>query len=212
MIPSGFSPAFDAEFHDLLRWRRDVRHFRRDRVPAPVLDGLLATACLAPSVGLSEPWRFVRVDDPARRRAVRDDFAHCNARALAARAGSDASDYARLKLAGLDDAPHHVAVFSDNDPAQGRGLGRGTMPQTTTWSTVMAIHTFWLAATVAGVGVGWVSIIDPARVSAMLDVDPGWELVAYLCVGYPQDPSDTPELQRRGWERRAPERQHWIER
>lgn len=212
MTQPGFSGTFTKEFETLLRWRRDVRHFRRDPVPAPVLDGLLATACLAPSVGLSEPWRFVRVDDPARRQAVRDDFARCNAHALAARDGSDASDYARLKLAGLDDAPHHVAVFSDNDPTQGRGLGRGTMPQTTTWSTVMAIHTFWLAATAAGVGVGWVSIIDPARVTAMLDVAAQWELVAYLCVGYPQDPSDMPELQRRGWEHRDPERQQWIDR
>ncbi|MCW4592465.1 5,6-dimethylbenzimidazole synthase, partial [Gluconacetobacter entanii] len=62
------------------------------------------------------------------------------------------------------------------------------------------------------VGVGWVSIIDPAHVAGMLDVDPEWELVAYLCVGYPQDPSDTPELQRRGWERRDPARQQWIAR
>ncbi|RFP05703.1 5,6-dimethylbenzimidazole synthase, partial [Komagataeibacter xylinus] len=136
-----FSPVFREQLQDLFRWRRDVRHFRRDPLPEPVLDGLLRTACLAPSVGLSEPWRFVRVDDPRRRAAVREDFARCNARALSDRAGVDAQRYARLKLAGLDDAPHHVAVLSHPEPAQGRGLGRGTMPQTTTWSTVMAIHT-----------------------------------------------------------------------
>ncbi|WP_193732939.1 nitroreductase family protein, partial [Komagataeibacter sp. FXV3] len=136
-----FSPVFRERLQDLFRWRRDVRHFRRDPLPEPVLDGLLRTACLAPSVGLSEPWRFVRVDDPRRRAAVRADFARCNASALSDRVGPDARHYARLKLAGLDDAPHHVAVLSHPEPVQGRGLGRGTMPQTTTWSTVMAIHT-----------------------------------------------------------------------
>lgn len=210
--PPEFSPQFMDQLRDLLRWRRDVRHFRPDPVPEPVLDDLLRTACLAPSVGLSEPWRFVRVDDAARRTAVRADFARCNEAALADRDGPDALRYARLKLAGLDDAPHHVAVFSHPDPAQGRGLGRTTMPQTTTWSTVMAIHTFWLAATAAGVGVGWVSIIDPDRVAAVLDMDPALELVAYLCVGYPAAPANTPELERRGWERRAPERRQWIRR
>ncbi|WP_308721411.1 5,6-dimethylbenzimidazole synthase [Komagataeibacter xylinus] len=207
-----FSSPFMDQLRDLLRWRRDVRHFRPDPVPEPVLDDLLRTACLAPSVGLSEPWRFVRVDDAARRAAVRADFARCNEAALADRDGPDAQRYARLKLAGLDDAPHHVAVFSHPDPTQGRGLGRATMPQTTTWSTVMAIHTFWLAATAAGVGVGWVSIIDPDRVAAVLEMDPALELVAYLCVGYPAAPASTPELERRGWERRAPERRQWIRR
>ncbi|WP_193557679.1 5,6-dimethylbenzimidazole synthase [Komagataeibacter diospyri] len=207
-----FSPAFREQLQDLFRWRRDVRHFRRDPLPEPVLDGLLRTACLAPSVGLSEPWRFVRVDDPHRRAAVREDFARCNARALSDRAGTDAQRYARLKLAGLDDAPHHIAVLSHPEPTQGRGLGRGTMPQTTTWSTVMAIHTFWLAATASGIGVGWVSIIDPERIRAVLDMDPTLELVAYLCVGYPAQPASTPELERRGWERRAPERREWIRR
>ncbi|WPP21229.1 5,6-dimethylbenzimidazole synthase [Komagataeibacter rhaeticus] len=207
-----FPPAFSGQLHELFRWRRDVRHFRRDPVPESVLAGLLATACLAPSVGLSEPWRFVRVDDPDRRAAVRADFSQCNADALSSRAGSEARRYASLKLAGLDDAPHHIAVLSHPDPEQGRGLGRATMPQTTTWSTVMAIHTFWLAATAAGVGVGWVSIINPGHIRTILDVDPALELVAYLCVGYPAGQAPTPELERRGWERRAPERREWVRR
>lgn len=207
-----FSPVFMDQLDDLFRWRRDVRHFRREPVPEPVLDELLRIACLAPSVGLSEPWRFVRVDDLQRRQAVRQDFMRCNAEALADRTGPDAQHYARLKLAGLDDAPHHIAVLSHPEPAQGRGLGRGTMPQTTTWSTVMAIHTFWLAATAKGIGVGWVSIIDPDQIMRVLDVEPTLELVAYLCVGYPAEPASTPELERRGWERRAPERREWIQR
>ncbi|GBQ64757.1 nitroreductase [Ameyamaea chiangmaiensis NBRC 103196] len=192
----------------LLRWRRDVRHFRPDPLPPETLDALLASACLAPSVGLSEPWRFCQVTSAARRRAIRDEFERCNAIATAGR-GVDRNDYARLKLAGLDQAPHHVAVFSERDPAQGRGLGRMTMPETTVWSTMMAIHTFWLAATARGVGVGWVSILDPARVAACLDAPLAWEFVAYLCVGRPLERADTPELERRGWERRRPETARW---
>ncbi|WP_342628080.1 5,6-dimethylbenzimidazole synthase [Nguyenibacter vanlangensis] len=209
-MPPGFSDDFRDALDRLFVWRRDVRHFRTDPVDPAVLDRLLATACLAPSVGLSEPWRFVRVEAPARRAAVRADFARCNADALAARTGAEAARYAALKLAGLDRAPHHVAVFCDADPAQGRGLGRRTMPQTTTWSAVMAIHTFWLAATAAGLGVGWVSILDPARVAAILEAEPGWNFLAYLCVGHPETPADSPELERQGWERRNPARRAWI--
>lgn len=205
-----FSPAFRTSLDQLFTWRRDVRHFRTDPVPEAVLTHLLETACLAPSVGLSEPWRFVRVDAPARRAAIRENFARCNTEALTGHSGEDALRYATLKLAGLDDAPHHIAVFCDTNPAQGRGLGRGTMPETTVWSAVMAIHTFWLAATAAGVGVGWVSILDPEEASRTLCITPEWQFLAYLCVGYPKEHADTPELERRGWEQRNPARRRWI--
>ncbi|WP_336761475.1 5,6-dimethylbenzimidazole synthase [Asaia sp. VD9] len=210
------APVFDQSFRDhldtLFQWRRDVRHFRRDPVPEPVLDHMLALTCTTPSVGLSQPWRFMRVDDPVRRQAVKEDFTRCNARALAARDETDSGDYARLKLAGLDDAPHHVAVFCEPDPLQGRGLGRMTMPETVQWSAVMAIHGFWLAAQAHNVGLGWVSILDPDRMKTLLDAAPSWRFMAYLCVGYPEEEHDTPELERRGWETRAQARKHWIQR
>jgi 5,6-dimethylbenzimidazole synthase len=179
-----------------------VRRFRPDPVDPALLDSLLAAASLAPSVGLSEPWRFVIVEDPARRAAVRASFLHCNAAALAAQPTSRASLYARLKLAGLDEAPCHLAAFAEPDPAQGHGLGRATMPETTLFSTVIAVHTLWLAARAAGLGLGWVSILDPAAVTAALDVPGDWVLVAYLCLGVPQGEADTPALQDAGWERR----------
>jgi len=203
------SPDSAATLAHLLRWRRDVRHFRTDPVPAETLDALLKSACLAPSVGLSEPWRFCLVETPERRTAIRNEFTRCNQIALSER-GEDQDHYARLKLAGLDAAPHHVAVFSEQNPAQGRGLGRATMPDTTLWSTMMAIHTLWLAATAEGIGVGWVSILDPDRVHAILGAPPEWTFVAYLCVGFPTAPSDTPELQRLDWETRNPERARWL--
>jgi 5,6-dimethylbenzimidazole synthase len=199
-----FGDAFRAQLVDLFKWRRDVRHFHRKPLPAGLLNELLEIATLAPSVGLSQPWRFVMVDDPARRAAVRASFESCNAQALASQDGGRATLYARLKLAGLDEAPCHLAVFADPDPEQGRGLGRGTMPETTTYSAVMAVHTLWLAARVAGLGLGWVSILDPATVMAALDVPAGWTFIGYFCLGYPQTEQDAPELERLGWEHRRP--------
>ena len=116
-----------------------------------------------------------------------------------------AGAYAGLKLAGLAEAPCHLAVFTVADPDQGGGLGRQTMPETTAYSTVLAIHTLWLAARAAGLGLGWVSILDPAEVSRALDVPEAWRLVAYLCLGNPATEEATPELERAGWEWRRME-------
>ncbi len=195
-----FDDIFRARLAELFRWRRDVRHFRRDPVARPVLQGLIEQAAWAPSVGLSQPWRFVAVDDTARRGAIRDIFADCNAAALARQQVDRATLYARLKLAGLDDAPCHLAVFAEPGPHQGGGLGRMTMPETTAYSAVLAIHTLWLAARAIGLGLGWVSILDPARVTAALDVPVEWQFIGYLCLGYPIEEEDRPELQRLGWE------------
>jgi 5,6-dimethylbenzimidazole synthase len=168
-----------------------------------VVERLIATACLAPSVGLSQPWRFVLVDDPARRAGVTDVFTDANQEALAACAPTDAALYARLKLAGLQEAPRHLAVFADENPSLGGGLGRRTMPETARYSVVGAIVTLWLAARAEGLGLGWVSILDPARISAILDTPQDWTLIGYFCLGYPEAEDDTPELEREGWERRV---------
>ena len=202
------APVFDAAFQrqllDLFRWRRDVRRFRADPVPDVLLDSLLETAALAPSVGLSQPWRFVRVDAPTRRAAVRADYETCNAQALAGQGGDRASLYARLKLAGLDEAPCHLAVFADPAPTQGHGLGRATMPETTAYSAVLAVHTLWLAARAVGLGLGWVSILNPAVVAALMEVPAEWVFIGYFCLGYPQAENGRPELECAGWEYRRP--------
>ena len=200
--PSDFDEAFRARLRDLLVWRRDVRCFRRDPLPAGTLERLIHLACLAPSVGLSQPWRFVIVDDPVRRAAVRDNFERCNADALAAQNSERAAAYARLKLAGLDDAPCHLAVFADRSTAQGHGLGRQTMPEMIEYSAVTAVHTIWLAARAEGIGVGWVSILEPAAVAAILEVPSHWKFIAYLCLGFSQAEDDVPDLERKGWEER----------
>jgi 5,6-dimethylbenzimidazole synthase len=197
------APAFKSALRELFEWRRDVRSFHCGPIAQAVLDELLQTAALAPSVGLSQPWRFVRVRSDKARSAVRASFEQCNAQALAGYDGEAAALYARLKLAGLDDAPEQYAVFCDHGGPAGRGLGRQTMPQALDYSVVAAVHTLWLAARAHGVGLGWVSILDPEAVTSALDVPQSWRLIAYLCLGWPKADSLEPELQRLGWERRS---------
>src|SRR5207302_2293527 len=96
--PDGFDEAFRRRLRELFVWRRDVRRFRGDPLPPGTIERLIEAACLSPSVGLSQPWRFVLVDDPGRRRAVLEDFRACNADALNAYAGDAAARYAALKL------------------------------------------------------------------------------------------------------------------
>jgi 5,6-dimethylbenzimidazole synthase len=199
---ASFDPAFRARLRELLIWRRDVRRFRRDPLPNGTLESLIELACLAPSVGLSQPWRFVVVEDAATRAAIRQNFATCNAQALAAQSDDRAGLYAQLKLAGLDEAPCHLAVFADRATTQGHGLGRHTMPEMIDYSAVTAVHTIWLAARAQGIGMGWVSILDAMAVAALLDVPAEWKFIGYFCLGYPQADDTIPALEQSGWERR----------
>ncbi len=200
--PIAFDDAFRARLRELLLWRRDVRRFRRDPLPDGAVDSLIDLACLAPSVGLSQPWRFVIVADAARRAAIRRDFATCNAEALGAQDSERAGLYARLKLAGLEEAPSHLAVFADRATAQGHGLGRRTMPEMIEYSAVTAVHTIWLAARAQGIGMGWVSILNPKVVAELLQVPAEWKFIGYFCLGYPQLDDTVPELERMKWEER----------
>ena len=144
------------------------------------------------------------IADPVRRAAIRTNFERCNADALAAQSENRAAAYARLKLAGLDDAPAQLAVFADRSTMQGHGLGRHTMPEMIEYSAVTAVHTIWLAARSDGIGVGWVSILEPAAVGTILEVPQDWKFIAYLCLGFAQSEDDSPDLARKGWEKRQP--------
>lgn len=198
-----FSEAFRAEFARLLAWRRDVRRFRPDPVPDGLVDRLLDMAELSPSVGNSQPWRWVRVESGPARALVQDSFRACNAEALARYQGEQAARYARLKLEGLEAAPVQLAAFCDRATLQGHALGRITMPETLDHSVVAAVTAFWLAARAFGLGVGWVSILDPEAIRGGLDLPPSWRLVAYLCVGWPVEEHRDPELVRHGWQART---------
>ncbi|MEK9971759.1 MAG: 5,6-dimethylbenzimidazole synthase [Ferrovibrio sp.] len=210
--PPVFDETFRARLTELMVWRRDVRRFRPDPVPPELVAKLLETAALAPSVGNSQPWRFVLVEDAARRQKVIANFERANKDALSDYNGEQAKLYASLKLAGLQEAPVHLAVFCDEATLQGHGLGRRTMPEMLDYSAVMAVYGFWLAARAAGLGAGWVSIFEPEALTRELEVEADWKLVAYLCVGWPEEEQATPELERAGWEHRRKVEDHILKR
>lgn len=188
---------------DILLWRRDVRHFLPDPVPGDVLARLRKAMDFAPSVGNARPWRVLHVKSPALRAAVIGNFEAANAKAATAYADDQRTAYDALKLAGLREAPVHLAIFTETEPAAGHGLGRQTMPEMLHYSTVAAIHTLWLAARAENLGVGWVSILDPDAVSHSLHVPDNWHLTAYLCLGKAASDDDTPLLHRNAWQANA---------
>ncbi|MEM9788650.1 MAG: 5,6-dimethylbenzimidazole synthase, partial [Pseudomonadota bacterium] len=189
---------------DVLRWRRDVRHFLPDPIAPEVLARLRAAMDLAPSVGNARPWRVLQVTTPALRDAVITNFETANTAAGAIYDDDKRAAYDQLKLAGLREAPVHLAVFTDQEPDAGHGLGRQSMPEMLSYSTVSAIHTLWLAARAENLGIGWVSILDPEKIATLLGVPASWQLTGYLCLGKPAFDDDTPLLDRKGWQANSP--------
>ncbi len=202
-----FGADLRAGLNQLFHWRRDVRRFRTDPIEPTRIARLLATSTAAPSVGLSEPWRFVILEDPEVRTAARQNFEPTNAAPLNGYDGDKRQLYASLKLSGMEDAPVQIAVFCDEGSDKGDGLGIATMPEMLRYSVVCAIHQIWLAARADGIGMGWVSIIDPVRLTRDLRVPSDWHLIAYLCLGFPTEDHLDPELERAGWEARTPAHQ-----
>ena len=188
---------------DILLWRRDVRHFLPDPVSQDVLDRLRKSMDFAPSVGNARPWRVLHVKSADRRAAVLRNFEEANAKAAELYQDDQRTAYNALKLAGLREAPVHLAIFTETEPEAGHGLGRQTMPEMLNYSTVAAIHTLWLAARAENLGVGWVSILDPQEVARTLDVPEDWHLTGYLCVGKAALDDDTPLLHRNAWQTNA---------
>ena len=205
-----FSSSDTKAILELLRWRRDVRHFKSDPLPENVTENLMQAIALAPSVGNSRPWRIVRVKSDEVKQKIIANHGEANATASQQYEDSVRDEYQALKLAGLKEAPLQLAIFTDDNPSAGRGLGRQTMPETLTYSTVIAIHQLWLVARTLNVGVGWVSIFNANEINKTLDVDPSWKLTAYLCIGYPAYDDDTPELHRTGWQENTSK--EWLER
>lgn len=198
-----FSESESRTLLSILRWRRDVRHFKTDPVEEAALERLRHTMDCAPSVGNARPWRVIRVEDLILRAGVRENFQRCNAEAVKIYEGDKRAEYLALKLAGLDAAPVQLAVFTQMDPAAGHGLGRQTLPDALRQSTAMAVHTLWLAARAENLGLGMVSILDGAGIEALFKVPDGWEFSAYLCLGHPEFTDDTPVLHRAGWQENA---------
>lgn len=196
-----FTPEEARILQDIIMHRRDVRGNRFvDRpLEQEVVDRLLMAALHAPSVGFSQPWEFVVITDREVRRQVRALFDEVNTTAAAAFA--DRQDaYGRLKLEGILEAPLNIAVFYR--PSAGPVLGQTSMPEAGAYSVVCAVQNLWLMARALNIGVGWVSILEPERIKAILKVPEGNRLVAYLCVGYTDGFYTRPELELLQWDRR----------
>jgi 5,6-dimethylbenzimidazole synthase len=188
-----------------IRERRDVRRgFLPEPMPDELLCRLLEAAHNAPSVGLMQPWRFIVVRDIGVRQAIHSIFLDANQQALAGYEGERQQNYASLKLEGILEAPQKICIVCDSQSSQGHQLGRRTMPETALYSAVCAVQNLWLAARAEGIGVGWVSILDPALLRKALQIPEHVTPVAYLCLGYVEVFASEPDLERTGWERRMP--------
>jgi 5,6-dimethylbenzimidazole synthase len=188
-----------------IRERRDVRRgFLPMPLPDDVLYRLLDAAHSAPSVGLMQPWRFIVVRDIAVRQAVHKIFLDANQDALSGYGGEQKQNYAGMKLEGILEAPQNLCVVCDSQSNQGHQLGRRTMPETAIYSAVCAVQNLWLAARAEGIGVGWVSILEPNLLRSALKIPDRITAVAYLCLGYVDAFATEPDLERFGWEKRTP--------
>jgi nicotinate-nucleotide--dimethylbenzimidazole phosphoribosyltransferase len=183
--------------------RRDIRRFRPDPVSGEVLDRLLEAAHQAPSVGLSQPWRFVVVRSPHTRARVRALAARERAR-QAARFDARARQFLDQKVEGVLEAPVGICVCCVPPPEGIEVLGRGTIPETDLHSTACAIENLWLTARAEGLGVGWVSFYRPEDLRGVLGIPADVDPVAWLCVGWPDERPRRPGLERAGWAARTP--------
>lgn len=194
--------AFTAEerraVYRVINERRDMRRFSPDStIPEPVLARLLAAAHAAPSVGLMQPWRFLRITDDGLRdkiHALVDEERRQTAVALGARA----AEFLALKVEGILDCAE-LLVVALGDDRDGHVFGRRTMPHMDLASVSCAIQNLWLAARAEGLGMGWVSIFDPRRLAELLDMPADAEPVAILCLGPVPDFPDRPALEIDEW-------------
>jgi 5,6-dimethylbenzimidazole synthase len=202
--PIVFSDSERSGVYRAIRERRDVRRgFLPEKLPDDVLYRLLQAAHSAPSVGLMQPWRFIVIRDISIRRAVHKIFIDANENALATYEGKQQQNYVGMKLEGILEAPQNLCIVCDSHSSQGHRLGRHTMPETATYSTVCAVQNLWLAARAEGIGVGWVSILEPHLLRNTLNIPKEITPVAYLCLGYVESFANEPDLERFGWEKRA---------
>ena len=194
-----FSPGERAAVYRAIFARRDCRRFRPDPLPDDLIARLLAAAHHAPSVGFMQPWNFVLIRAPEVRRRVQAAFARANADASAQFAGARGAAYRALKLEGIVESALNLCVTCDRSRHGPVVLGRTAQPEMDLYSTVCAVQNLWLAARAEGVGVGWVSILDPADLRAILQLPAPVVPVAYLCLGRVAEFPPEPELQRAGW-------------
>jgi 5,6-dimethylbenzimidazole synthase len=203
-VPLEFSEAEKKGLYKAIYLRRDVRrHFLARAIPDVVLRRLLDAAHHAGSVGFMQPWSFLVIRSEGVKKKVKDLFEQANGEAAKVFEGEKREVYSRLKLEGILESPINLCVTCDPTRNGPHVLGRHTIRETDVYSTCCAVQNLWLAARVEGIGVGWVSILDPNLLKQVLDIPSYVIPVAYLCVGYVSEFLPRPELEAAGWLPRA---------
>jgi 5,6-dimethylbenzimidazole synthase len=202
MNPNAFSPEQIEGVYRAIRERRDMRHFLAQSLDSDQLQRFVAAAHSAPSVGLMQPWRFIRIAERALRQQI---HAHVDAeRVQTAHAlGQRGEDFMRLKVEGILECAE-VLVVGLMDQRESYVFGRRTMPQMDLASAACAIQNFWLAARAEGIGVGWVSLFDPEHIRALCNMPSDSLPIAVLCVGHVEAFYPAPMLEAEGWDKRQP--------
>ncbi|WP_207885070.1 5,6-dimethylbenzimidazole synthase [Pseudomonas sp. 30_B] len=202
MTDHAYTPEERAALYRAIAERRDMRHFCGGEVAPELLARLLEAAHQAPSVGLMQPWRFIRVTQPELRRSIHrlvDEERVRTAEALGERSG----EFMRLKVEGvLDCAELLVAALMDGREAH--VFGRRTLPQMDLASLSCAIQNLWLASRAEGLGMGWVSLFDPTALGELLGLPAGAEAVAVICLGPVAEFYPAPMLALEGWRQPRP--------
>jgi len=198
-----FSDAERETLYRIMRARRDMRHFLPDtRVDAAVLQRLLQAAHSAPSVGLMQPWRFIRVSDAMLRERI-VELVEIERRNTALAMGERAAEFLKVKIEGLRDCAELLAVVQA--PDDGTLFGRRTLPQEMALcSTACAIQNLWLAARAENLGMGWVSFFDPVQLAVLLGCPEGAKPIALLCLGPVAEFYKEPMLESTGWRAAKP--------
>ena len=215
-VPRRFDDASRDALYRVMELRRDIRQFRAGEIDEDILARILRAAQLAPSVGFSQPWGFIVIRDRETRAEVRASFLRCR-EAEAARFPADRREkYLAYKLEGIEESTLNVCVVADLRPRDEAILGTTVQPESIRASVCCAVQNLWLAARAEGVGVGWVSIVEPAILRRALDLPLGVHPVAYLCLGHAEELRDRPMLEETGWRaRRATKdtihRERWAE-
>lgn len=198
MTDYAFSTAERQAVYRAIAERRDMRRFvPGSTVPEEVLARLLQAAHTAPSVGLMQPWRFIRITDTDLRGAMHDLVDEERKRTAEA-LGERADEFLELKVEGILECAE-LLVVALRDDRQRHVFGRRTMPHMDLASVSCAIQNMWLAARAEGLGMGWVSIFEPARLADLLDMPTGAEPVAILCLGPVPEFPDRPALEIDHW-------------
>lgn len=198
-----FSPDNRETLYSIMRARRDMRHFLPGaRVEAAVLQRLLQAAHSAPSVGLMQPWRFIRISDAKLRERIAA-LVETERHNTALEMGERTAEFLKVKIEGLRDCAELLAVVQA--PDDGTLFGRRTLPQEMALcSTACAIQNLWLAARVENLGMGWVSFFDPVQLAAQLRCPAGAKPIALLCLGPVAEFYKEPMLENNGWRSAKP--------